>query len=411
MIGGDLRKILVLSPCDVFPPVHGSSTAIYHTLQVLSERNRVAAVLCYLYSQHGQIDLVHPNLQVEYVPATPLDRMGYKGLALNPAYYRLADRVMDRFQADVIQAELLWTAPAALWLRRRWNRPVVLMQENVEYLKFVRFGLKSPFLRLLRGLEGWACRSADRVVALSEVDRAYMADLYDLDPDSIAIIPHGVDPTLFDFRPEGAAAARARLGVADNGPLLTFVGKLDYIPNTRAVGYLAEMIAPAVWERFPNARFLVIGQGETAVAHLARDGLLFTGFVDARANHHPNLSDYLSASDVILVPLDAGSGTRLKILEAAANARPIVSTRIGAEGLDFVDGQEILLTETVDGDFIQATLRLLADADLRERLRTAARARVLGQYSWQASVARMEQVYDGLPRVPGEETLTHRRSS
>ena len=154
MIGGDLRKILVLSPCDVFPPVHGSSTAIYHTLQYLSEQNRVAAVLCYLYSQHGQVDLVHPNLQVEYVSATPLDRMGYKGLALNPTYYRLADRVMERFQADVIQAELLWTAPAALWLRRRWSRPVVLMQENVEYLKFVRFGLRSPFLRLLRGLEG-----------------------------------------------------------------------------------------------------------------------------------------------------------------------------------------------------------------------------------------------------------------
>jgi len=393
---GGARKVLVLSPCDLFPPVHGSSAAIYHTLQFLSERNHVAAVLCYLYSQHGQVDLAHPNLQVEYVPATPLDRLGYKGLALNPAYYRLADRVMKRFQADVIQAELLWTAPAALWLRRRWHRPVVLIQENVEYLKFVRFGLKSPFLRLVRRLEGWACRAADRVVALSEVDRALMAELYGLDPAGISIIPHGVDPALFDYRPEGAAAARAKLGVGADVPLLTFVGKLDYIPNTRAVGYIAETIAPAVWEHYPEARFVIIGQGEAAVARHARDGILFSGFVDARAGVRPNLSDYLSASDVVLVPLDAGSGTRLKIVEAAANARPIVSTRIGAEGQDFVDGQEILLTEAVDGAFVEATLRLLGDVELRERLSRAARARVLSQYSWQACVSRMEQVYEEL---------------
>lgn len=393
-----MRKVLVLSPCDVFPPVHGSSTAIYHSLQFLSERNRVAAVLCYLYSQHGQVDLAHPNLQVEYVPATPLDRLGYKGLALNPGYYRLADRVMKRFQADVIQAELLWTAPAALWLRQRWHRPVVLIQENVEYLKFVRFGMKSPFLRLVRWLERWACQGADRVVALSEVDRAFIADLYGLDPAGISIIPHGVDPTLFDYRPEGAAAARAKLGAGADVPLLTFVGKLDYIPNTRAVGYIAETIAPAVWEHCPEARFVIIGQGEAAVARYAREGLLLTGFVDARAGIRPNLSDYLSASDVVLVPLDAGSGTRLKILEAAANARPIVSTRIGAEGLDLRDGQEILLTDAVDGTFVEATLRLLADAGLRERLSRAARARVLRQYSWQASVAKMEQVYEELGR-------------
>jgi glycosyltransferase involved in cell wall biosynthesis len=391
-----MRKVLVLSPCDVFPPVHGSSTAIYHTLQFLSQGSRVAAVLCYLYSQHGQADLTGPNLHIEYLPASPIDRLGYKGLAFNPGYYRLADRMMRQFQPDVIQAELLWTAPAALWLRRRWHRPVVLMQENVEYLKFVRFGQRSPLLRLVRWLEAWACRSADRVVALSEVDRDLMAELYGLDPSKMTIIPHGVDPDLFDFRPEGAAAARAKLGVEPGAPLLTFVGKLDYLPNARAVGYIADKIAPAVWGRYPAARFAIIGQGQEAVARYARDGLLFTGFVDARPGSRPNLSDYLSASDVVLVPLDAGSGTRLKILEAAANARPILSTHIGAEGLDLADGQEILLTGAVDEVFVERTLRLLDDAGLREALRTAARERVLALYSWHAQVSKMRQVHEEL---------------
>jgi len=391
-----MRRILVLSPCDVFPPVHGSSTAIYHTLQFLAEKNRVSALLAHLYSQGGQIDLESPNLAIRYCRRSSLDRLGYKGLFFNPLYYQAALQVAREFEPDVIQAELLWTAPAALWLRHNTGRPVVLMQENVEYQKFVRFGLTSPFLKVVRWLEGWACQSADRVVALSEVDRDFMIELYGVPPERFALIPHGVDPELFDHRPEGAAAARQALGVEAGTPLLTFVGKLDYLPNVRAVAHIAERIAPAVWERHPEARFVIVGQGVESVAEYRRDGLLFTGFVDARAGARPNLSDYLSASDVVLVPLDSGSGTRLKIVEAAANARPVVSTRIGAEGQSFVDGQEILLTDEADQAFIDATLRLLDDPALGERLGRAARARVLAEYSWRSQVSRMERIYSEL---------------
>jgi glycosyltransferase involved in cell wall biosynthesis len=389
-------KILVLSPCDVFPPVHGSSTAIYHTLQFLSERHRVSALLCTLYSQHGEIDLAGPGLAIRYCPESPLDRLGYKGLILNPLYYRAAWQAAREFQPDVIQAELLWTAPAGLWLRRRLGVPVVLMQENVEYQKFVRFGMQSPLLKGIYWLERWACRAADRVVALSEVDRDFMIDLYGVPPERFDVIPHGVDPDLFDDRPEGAAAAREKLGLPAGVPILTFVGKLDYIPNARAVEYIAGRIGPAVWAHYPEARFVVVGQGSETLTKYRRDGIIFTGFVDARAAQRPNLSDYLSASDVVLVPLDSGSGTRLKIVEAASNARPVVSTRIGAEGQHFVDGKEILLSEEVDEAFVNATLRLLADAGLRERLGRAARARVLDGYSWRAQVCKMEQVYQGL---------------
>ena len=390
------RKVLVLSPCDVFPPVHGSSTAIYHTLQFLSETNQVSALLCYLYSQRGEVDLERPNLSIHYCRESALDRLGYKGLIFNPLYYRAASQVARAFEPDAIQAELLWTAPVALWLRRKLDVPVVLMQENVEYQKFVRFGMTSPFLRFVKWLESWACRSADRVVALSEVDRDFMIDLYGVPADRFSLIPHGVDPELFNHRREGAAAARQALGLSDDVPLLTFVGKLDYIPNIRAVEYIAGRIAPAVWERYPEAKFAIIGQGAEALTEYQRDGMIFTGFVDARASAQPNLSDYLSASDIVLVPLDSGSGTRLKIVEAASNARAVVSTRLGAEGQAFVDAEEILLTNEVDEAFVGATLRLLADVTLRERLGRAARAKVLAHYSWQAQVRKMERVYEEL---------------
>jgi glycosyltransferase involved in cell wall biosynthesis len=234
------------------------------------------------------------------------------------------------------------------------------------------------------------------VVALSEVDRDFMIDLYGVPPERFTLIPHGVDPGLFDYRAEGAAAAREKLGVTSDVPLLTFVGKLDYIPNVRAVEYIAGTIAPAIWEHHPQTKFVIIGQGDEALGEYARDGLVFTGFVDAREGAHPNLSDYLSASDVVLVPLDSGSGTRLKILEAAANARPVVSTRIGAEGQSFVDGDEILLTDDAGPAFVDATLRLLGDAELGRRIGAAARAKVLAEYSWRAQVSKMEKVYEEL---------------
>jgi glycosyltransferase involved in cell wall biosynthesis len=233
-------------------------------------------------------------------------------------------------------------------------------------------------------------------VALSEVDRDFMIDLYGVPLERFALIPHGVDPALFDYRPEGAAAAREKLGLPAQVPILTFVGKLDYIPNVRAVEYITERIAPAVREHYPEARFIIIGQGAEALTRTSGDGIILTGFVDARATVRPNLSDYLSASHVVVVPLDSGSGTRLKIVEAASNARPVVSTRIGAEGQSFVQDQEILLTDEVDHAFVDATLRLLADPDLRERLGRAARAKVLAHYSWQAQVRKMEQVYEEL---------------
>ena len=120
-----MRKILILSPCDVFPPVHGSSTAIYHTLQFLSETNQVSALLCYLYSQRGEADLASSNLQVRYCRESTLDRLGYKGLLFNPLYFRAAWQMANAIQPDIIQAELLWTAPTALWLRRRLGRLVL----------------------------------------------------------------------------------------------------------------------------------------------------------------------------------------------------------------------------------------------------------------------------------------------
>ncbi len=388
-------KVQILSPCDIFPPVHGSSTAIYHTVRELAKRHRLALLLNRLYGEEGAPDLAHPNLTVRYAQETALDRLGYKGLLFNPFYLRDADRLWrETGGADVIQAELLWSWPAAAGLRRRYGVPVVLVQENVEYLKFRFMGNNSPLLHVVRWVEGWACRSADHVVAVSEVDAAYLRQLYGVPAERMTVISHCADPQTFRYRPEGAAQVRQSLGVTDGTPVLTFVGKLDYTPNAEAVRYIAESLQPAVREVYPEALFLMVGQNYEPLRGYANGHVRFTGFVDGRAGASPNLADYLSASDLVLVPLESGSGTRLKILEAASCARALISTQVGAEGQAFRHGEEIWLTEHADGAFTEAVLQLLADGDERQRLGNGARRRVETQYNWATEVQKFDAIYE-----------------
>jgi len=170
--------------------------------------------------------------------------------------------------------------------------------------------------------------------------------------------PPRVDPTLFDYRPEGAAAARQELSLAPGVPVLTFVGSSTIYPTSApwSISRADRPCRPRAPSRRPVRHHR---QGAEALPHYDRPDLILTGFVDARAGP-PQLSDYLSASDVVLVPLDSvrdppedpGGGSQ----------RPaVVSTRIGAEGQAFVDGEEICWTDKVDQAFIDAALRLLAD--------------------------------------------------
>ena len=168
--------------------------------------------------------------------------------------------------------------------------------------------------------------------------------------------------------------------------VLTFVGKLDYAPNVAAVEHIAGEIYPAVVRKYPESVFLIVGKYHEPLMKYRRENLIFTGYVE-------NLSSYLSASDIVIVPLDSGSGTRLKILEAASCSRPIVSTEKGAEGLDFVDNEEILLSEKVDAKFVEGILELIEDEGLREEMGKNARKKIEKQYSWKKEIGKFDEMY------------------
>lgn len=401
-----MRRILVLSPSDIFPPVDGNSENIYHIVKHLAPHNILGVLLSRVFSQGGPIDISDPKLTIRYCPASAFDRLQYKSFLVNPYYYASANGLMRDTDADIVQCQVLYTFLVGYFLKRRYGKPLVLVQENAEYVKQVKFQAPGYVTSILKWLEGVACRAADRIVAVSEVDKGHMVDLYGIPEEKVHVINHCADEEVFKYDPEGAASVRRAWGIGAEDLVLTYVGKMDALHNTVAAQYIAERIYPRVIERYPNSWFMIVGQNYEHLLEYRRERLFFTGFVSSRKEAAPNLADHLSASDIVIVPMDRGSGTRLKILEAAACSRPIVSTEIGAEGLEFTAGEEILLTREVDDRFIELVLGLMADPAWRDRLGIRARKQLLERYSWEKEVSKFEEVYRSLEAAKGTSAGT-----
>jgi glycosyltransferase involved in cell wall biosynthesis len=154
---------------------------------------------------------------------------------------------------------------------------------------------------------------------------------------------------------------------------------MDWYPNRDAVDYFAERILPLVRAECPNVKFVVAGRNPPVqlVGKYRNDhNIEFTGTV-------PDMRPYLSAATVVVVPLRFGSGTRIKILEAGAAGKPVVSTSIGAEGLNLEHGKEILLAD-LPAEFARSVIQLLRDSARRDSIGTAARAAIVKHYSERA---------------------------
>lgn len=216
-------------------------------------------------------------------------------------------------------------------------------------------------------------RLADHVLTVSETDRDVFAQL--IDPRKISVIPTGVD--LNYFRPAGAT---------EKPGALVFTGAMDWLANIDAVIYFSERVFPLIRREIPDVTFTVAGRAPASrVKELVRKtpGLRVTGWVE-------DVRPYIDEAAVYVVPLRVGGGTRLKIFEAMAMGKAIVSTSVGAEGLGIQDGVELLLADTPER-FSQAVVELLRNESLRRRLGRGAAKRVQ-EYDW----SRIAQRFSGV---------------
>lgn len=251
--------------------------------------------------------------------------------------------------------------------------PIVLNCHNAEHLIFKRYTqvetnlvkkcYASAEARLIRDAERLGCQRATMAMVCSGVDQGTLRQLHSDLP--IWVIPNAVDTD--SYRP----AEKQR-----SANTLLFQGGMDWYPNRDAVEFFVQSIFPKVRAEFPNIRFIVAGRNppvDFAAALGSERGVEFTGTV-------PDMRPYLSAATVVVVPLRFGSGTRIKILEACAAGVPVVSTTVGAEGLDLKSESEIILADD-PGEFASAVVTLLRDPRRRDAIARQARAVVVDRYS------------------------------
>jgi glycosyltransferase involved in cell wall biosynthesis len=262
----------------------------------------------------------------------------------------------------------------------------VLFQHNVEAVIWRRHTEHAPdplrrwYLgsqaRKMFDYERSVCRAVRHIIAVSEEDA--QAFRRDYGCQRVSVTPTGVDIEAFTPQPSSAP------------PLdLVFVGSMDWLPNIDGIDWFLEQILPRIRRERPHTTVGVVGRQPPAGlrARAAQDPrLTVTGTV-------PDVRPYLWNAQVSIVPLRIGGGTRLKIYEAVAARRPVVSTTIGAEGLGLRPGEEILLADAPEA-FAQACLRLLADAEARERIQSAAWNTVSRNYSWERVTAQFEEILE-----------------
>ena len=205
---------------------------------------------------------------------------------------------------------------------------------------------------------------ADKVLTVSETDRDAFASF--VDADKLAVIPTGVDVNYFQPLP-----------TEEKANSLVFTGSMDWLPNEDAILYFVDAILPLIKRECSDVSLEVVGRNPSLklLALTKREqSVRLTGWVD-------DIRPFVARAAVCIVPLRIGGGTRLKIFEAMAMSKAVVSTSVGAEGLPVQSGENILVTET-PRDFAQAVLSLLRDPNQRQRLGASARALVQEHYSW-----------------------------
>jgi len=392
-------RVLMLTQVLPYPLDSGPRFKTYHILKYLAEQHEVTLV-SFVRDSDTPAAVDHLKGLCSAVQTVPMTRSrvrdaGYMlaSLALNRSFLMLRDErramrslirqvVAENGPFDVVHADQLNMATYALDVPAARR---VLGEHDVAWALWRRIcatlpqGPKRWLLerewRLLRRYQHAISRRFDAILTVSEADRAALAGVVD-DPAKIEVLPIAIDP------------GDGPLARDPDGPHILHLGTMFYLPNADAVLWFASQVYPRIRARLPQVRFTVVGANPPPEVRALADpqaGIAVTGYV-------PDVEPIIRHSSVLVVPLRAGSGIRVKILNALAQGLPVVTTTVGCEGIAVVPGRDLLVADMAE-DFAEAVLRVLTDEALARSLAANGRRLVEQMYDYRVVCRKLDDIY------------------
>lgn len=397
-------RILQLCNKPPYPPIDGGSKAMHNLTRGLLAAGHSVKVLCIStpknsldmalvpddYAQRTRIEAVFVDTSVNLVDAfTDLltaDNYNISRFFSPDMDIRLI-RLLAEEEFDIVQLESLFMTPYIPTIRRYSKASIVLRSHNLEHVIQGRIAtgeknlLKRPYRKFLaKQLQDYEMAVLDRVdavAAISPSDAEHFADHGTRTP--IATIPFAVEPT------EYVVDERKRSG----GITFFHLGSMDWLPNEEGVRWLLNEVWPKVLEKRPGARLDLAGNKmPDELLHLNINGVNIRGRVK-------NAQSFMRDRQVMVVPLFSAGGMRVKIIEGMALGKPVISTPIGAEGIDHTEGLNILIARNAT-EFAQHIIALDEEPDYMRMLGTEARKLIESRYADSHIVKDLEALYSRL---------------
>lgn len=406
-------KILFIVPNVPYPLDNGGRIRVYKLMESLAELGHEIDLLAFNRSESGPEPteaLQKICVNVHVVPLLERQRFVNKRKSqlrslFQPTPYQYAalysetmqdalNRIVQERKYDIIQFEFSQMGYHEL----PDYSNCVLDQHNVEAeLLYRTYTTESGITRKLYSFVEWRKFQRDEraitdkfpiCLTTSARDAEMLRD--DAPKPDYHVIPNGVDCAFF--------AGNERTAVPDKN-MLIFTGTIDYHPNLDGLKYFLDEVFPLIEEKVPDVKFYIVGRSPPALIQAygdASENIIVTGGVE-------DMRPYFDKAGVVVVPLRIGGGTRLKILEAMAMSKPVVSTSIGAEGIDTTPGTDILLADE-PATFAQSVVDLLADDERQQNVGQAGRRLVEAKYDWHSIAKKLEQTYENFLASNAEES-------
>ena len=394
-------NILFLSTENPYPPDGGHHLRTFNILKILAERHKIYFVG---FAQDESEFKYVPEIKklCETVDIYKVSKTGY-----NRSFFLLAirnlfskkpliarryfvqeareriEQIFGQYPIDLVHMDML---ALGLYKGILKDTPVILTNHNVESLRLYRWAgmeknlvIKSflfyQYLKL-RGFEQRICPEFDRCLVVSEYDKKYLRDLCGV--DNFAVVPNGVDISYFE-----------PVSVELRKNHLVWVGGMTGPYNSDAVDFFIEKIWRLIKNKIPEATIDFAGGSPTQMLRnraLEDKSVHVLGFV-------PDIRPIVQRASVFIAPIRIGSGTKIKVLNAMAQAKPVVATTVAAEGIDVTPGENILIADDPE-DFGKKVLYLLRNEEIARKMGERARELMEKKYNWDVISKDIHRTYE-----------------